>query len=395
MKFTELTVLLPCHGLEDFPTYSEGPAADELLAAWCAPWHPALVASASAVPNWHRIDVPPESLENRLITLPPFCTDRLPSGFVTQAQTAGAWLVRGNSLETAVAGALERLDGGGAGIDERLAADFLALGFCRLQIELLTRNMRYSVHIDETHFRNEAVAAARAAVDHDEPTARQHLTACFETLYEARKHFYPVDAHLLDVTLLAATTLGAPLATELAHATLTNLLAPTSLVRRIESDHPAAWSSLLSAIDQGRVCVLGGDPDERELPLLPLETVRREIGAGIRQYESLFGRPPRVYARRRYGLSPVLPQILAKFGYQGGLHFTLDDGRFPLGTQCKTRWEGLDSSAIDILARLPCDAARPESLLGFSRKMADSMDSDHVATVAFAHWPGQTSPWYR
>jgi alpha-mannosidase len=394
MKFTELTVLLPCHSLEDFPTYYDGPQADELLAAWCAPWHPALLASASAVPNWHRIDVPPESLENRLITLPPFCTDRLPAGFVARAQTEGACLVRRNSLEAAVAAALEGLDGGAAGIDKQLATDFLALGFCRLQIELLTRQMRYSTHIDETHFQNEAVAAAKASLEHDEATARQHLNLCFETLYEARKHFYPVDAHLLDLTLLAGTTLGAPLAAELAQATPANLLTTSSLLRQIASDQPATWASLLSAIDQGKACVLGGDQEERELPLLPLETVRREIGAGVTQYESLLGRRPRVYARRRFGLWPLLPQILTKFGYQGALHFTLDDGRFPLGTQCKTRWEGLDSSAIDIFSQLPCDAARPESLLGFSRKMADSMDSDHVATVAFAHWPGQTSPWY-
>ncbi|MBI3837711.1 MAG: hypothetical protein HY288_07230 [Planctomycetia bacterium] len=394
MKFTELTVLLPCHSLEDFPAYYEGPQADELLASWCALWHPALLATAKAVPNWHRVDVPPESLENRLITLPPFCADRLPAGFVTHAKTEGAWLVRKGGLEAAVAAALEGLDRGAAGVDEQLAADFLALGFCRLQIELLTRQMRYSTNIDETHFQSEAVAAAKAAVEHDEAIARQHLISCFETLYEARKHFYPVDAYLIDITLLAATTLGAPLESELARATPTNLLTSTSLLRQIASDHPAIWSSLLSAIDQGRAGVLGGEPHERELPLLPLEAVRREIGAGVRQYESLLGRPPRVYARRRFGLSPMLPQILAKFGYQGALHFTLDDGRFPLGTQSKTRWEGLDSSAIDILARVPCDAARPDSLLGFSRKMADSMDSDYVATLAFAHWPGQTSPWY-
>ena len=76
MKFTDLTVLLPCHSLEDFPVYHEGPVADQLLSAWCALWHPALVASAGAVPNWHRVDVPPETLAGRLITLPPFCLDR-------------------------------------------------------------------------------------------------------------------------------------------------------------------------------------------------------------------------------------------------------------------------------------------------------------------------------
>jgi hypothetical protein len=114
----------------------------------------------------------------------------------------------------------------------------------------------------------------------------------------------------------------------------------------------------------------------------------------VRQYEALLGRRPQVYARRRAGLWPALPQLLVKFAFQGALHFTLDDGRFPLAPQCKTRWEGLDSSAIDVFGRVPCDAAKSESFLGLARKMAESMDSDHVATLAFAHWPNKCSPWY-
>ena len=172
---------------------------------------------------------------------------------------------------------MEGLDGGGAGFDDQLAADFFALGFCRLQVELLTRHMRYSTHLDETHFQNEAVAAARAAQEHDDVAAGQHLSQCFETLYEARKHFYPVDAHLIDVTLLADTTLGASLAAELARATPTNLLAPSSLFAQLAADYPASWSSLLAAIDQGRACVLGDDRAERELPLLPLETILAKL----------------------------------------------------------------------------------------------------------------------
>ena len=32
--------------------------------------------------------------------------------------------------------------------------------------------------------------------------------------------------------------------------------------------------------------------------------------------------------------------------------------------------------------------------MDFSRRMGESMDRDHVATLLFAHWPGQFSPWY-
>ncbi len=393
MKFSELTVLLPCHSLEDFPVYHEGEAADELLGAWCAGWHPALIADVGGLPGWERIDMPPEHLAGRLLVVPPFCLDRLPAGFTTRVGNEGGWLVAESSPANAVAKALKGLDPA-PNVDPQLAADFLALGFCRLQIELLTRQMRYSVNIDETHFQNQAVSAAHAAVAGDLATARDHLQQCFDTLYEARKHFYPVDVYLLDVTLLAETTLGASLAGELARGAPLNLLASGDLLERMATEHAETWAALLKEINLGKVCVLGGDNVESELPLLPLEQSLDHLRAGALKYEALLGRPPVVYGRRRAGLWPVLPQLLAKLGYQGALHFTLDDGKFPLAPQCKTRWEGVETSVIDILARVPSDAARPETFLGLSRLLSDSMDSDHVATVAFAHWPAMNSPWY-
>ena len=393
MKFTELTVLLPCHSLEDFPVYYEGAQADELLATWCALWHPALLASAAALPAWHRIDVPPETFSGRLMTVAPSCLDRLPAGYTSRAKNEGGWLVHETSRDAAVAAALAGLDGGDAGVDESLASDFLALGFCRLQVELLTRQMRYTTNIDETHFQNEAVAAAQDAVAHDVPAAREHLQQCFDTLYECRKHFYPVDVYLLDLTLLAANTLGHSFREELAGGAPTNLLATAALLQQISADS-AAWSGVLAGIDAGTLAVVGGELEERELPLLPLESALDSLRAGVSEYETLLGRRPPVFARRRAGLWPALPQLLTKLGFQGALHFTLDDGRFPLGAQAKIRWEGIDGSVLDVLARVPCDAAKSETFLGLSRKLADTMDSDHVATLTLAHWPSACSPWY-
>jgi len=393
MPFSELTVLLPCHSLEDFPVYYEGHQADELLAAWCAPWHPALVAAAGALPTWHRIDLPPESLTGRLMVAAPSYADQLPAGYAARALTEGGRVVAEPTLAAAVAAATDGL----AEVDQldpEFTADFLALAYCRLQIELLTRQMRYSVNIDDIHFERESVSAARAAVAGDLTTAREHLAQCFSTLLEARQRFYPVDVYLIDLTLTAPTTLGAPLVHELASGTPTNLLASLDVWRDLAADQPEVWSRVLSAIDAATAYVVGGELIERELPLLPLERVRQELTAGVRQYEALIGRTPYVYARRRAGLWPGLPQMLVKLGYQGALHFTLDDGRFPLGPQAKIRWEGIDTSTLDVVARVPDDAAKSETYLALSRKMADSMDNDHVATLLFAHWPGAVNPWH-
>ena len=45
MTYQELLILLPCHSLEDFPTYHEGEDAQGLLSAWSAMWQPLAQAS--------------------------------------------------------------------------------------------------------------------------------------------------------------------------------------------------------------------------------------------------------------------------------------------------------------------------------------------------------------
>jgi alpha-mannosidase len=395
MKFAELIVLLPCHSLEDFPLYYEGDDADSLLAGWTALWHPALVASAQAVPTWCRVDAPPASAANRLLIAPRPCEERLPAGFAERFQSEGGLLVRQYPhRDAAVEMALAGLDGGPPGVDSSLVADFLALGFCRLQVELLTRQMRYSTNIDESHFRRELLAAAAAALARDAAESRTHLSQCFDLLNEARKYFYPVDSYLVDLTLVAPTTLGASLAAELRSLSPANLLVTAELLKEVFERHPESWKALCEALDAGRISLVGGEYREQDLPLLSPEGIVADLTKGIAECERLLGRRPLVFGRRCYGLTPLLPQILVKLGFQGALHFTLDEGHFPLGHQCKTRWEGFDSSAIDALARLPRDAARPETFLDFSKRMGESMDSDHVATVIFAHWPNQTSTWY-
>lgn len=395
MKFSELIILLPCHSLEDFPVYQEGEQAEGLLAAWSALWHPALLVSAEKLPTWFRADTPPEELDGRLVVVPQASDSLLLAGWTSRAEAAGAHVVRKlHRRDEIVAAALAALDGGAGGVEPELAADFLALGLCFLLVELLTRQMRYMSNVDEIHLKNEALAAARAAMAGEADAARDRLRNCFDVLTEARERFYPVESYLVDLVLTAPTTLGPGLRQELDDSVPKNLLISGQLVERIAETHPETLKSLQMALDHGRVALVGGERAEAELPLLPLEAVLAELRRGEASFERALAVKPRVFGRRRYGLSPILPMILSRLGYEGALHFTLDDGRFPRSGQAKSRWEGLDSSAIDALERLPLDANLAESFLGFPRKMGEAMDLDHVATVVFAHWPGQTSPFF-
>lgn len=395
MRFQELVILLPCHSLEDFPQHHEGDDAAGLLAAWTSLWHPALIAAANSAPTWSRVDDTPANLTERLLVVPTVSGSELPTGFVQRAQSEGACLIRNQTDRASiVAAALEQLDGGDRGIDPELAADFHALGYGFLQIQLLTRQMRYSSNLDEYHFNTQLVAAAQAAADGEATAAREKLTACFDLLGEERDHFYSVDAFLIDITMTEATTLGESIRADIDDPTPGNFMIRGELLDQLAATSPETVQALAAAVAAGTMGLIGGEEVELRWPLLAQESVLGSLRRGRQRYLDRLDYQPQVFGRRRFGLTPALPQILNKLGFAGAFHVTLDDGRFPQGAQIKTRWEGTDGTAIDAIAKVPLDAAKPETFLGLAQKLGESMDMDHVATICLAHWPGQTSDWF-
>ena len=333
MSFSELIVLLPCHSLEDFPLYFEGDAAAGLLAAWTGPWHPRLIAAAGKAPTWQRADTPPAETAGRLFVVPPVAVDRLPPDFVARARQEGGRVICDAVMrEAVVAAALAGCSG--ADVSAELVADFHALGYCLLQVELLTRQMRYASNLDEAALGQVVLSAAELAVRGDEAAARQSLQGAFNLLAAARQYFYPVDSYLVDLTLVAEATLGAALAAELEQPTAVNLLLPADLLDRLATEHPNSLQAVCAALDERDRALVGGG-HEGPLPLWPLETVLADLEGSGEQYQQLLGRRPQVFGRRLYGLSPGLPLLLGRLGYRGALHFTLDDGRFPLGRRAR------------------------------------------------------------
>jgi alpha-mannosidase len=419
MKLTELIVLLPCHSLEDFPTYHTGEAAEGLMAAWSALWHPRLLAAALKTPGWRRADDPPTPAEGLLVVIPTVAEYELPTDYIGSATAAGAAVTHGvvqrkviveralaalnsdqglrsqdQGQESQVPSPKSQIPSAQAGPSDTLAADFLAVGLAYLLTELLTRRMRYMSNLDETAFADHMLAAATAATAGDEEAARDRLRGACEKLYEARSHFYPVDTYLIDLALMAETTLGASLRQELAGGEPMNLLASGELIEQMAAREPATLAAVRERLLARTLTLVGGEYQETELPLLSHEAILAEIGAGHRAYEKHLGCRPEVFGRRRAGLTPALPQILRGLDYKGALHFTLDDGRFPQADRGKTLWEGMSATAIDAIGRVPLDAAAAASILSLPEKLGESMDHDFVSMLAFAHWPGLASEYY-
>ncbi|MBX3414990.1 MAG: hypothetical protein KF708_20060 [Pirellulales bacterium] len=404
MRCEELVILLPCHSLEDFPLHAEGDRAEGLLAAWSAPWHPQLLAAAGKVPRWYRGDTPPENLAGRFIVVPEVSAFMLDHDWTERARSAGAVVVEGlvsrDEIVTALLAGLAAPEPQGdtppatAAVDADLAHDFLALGFGYLLVELLTRQMRYMSNLDEASLSSETLAAARAAVAGDTDTARDKLHQAFDVLLEARERFYPVDCYLLDLTLVASTTLGSTLRQELTGTSPLNLVVSPRVLDEMATKEPASLAALKVAFDEGRVTVCSSDYAETELPLLSAESAYAQLARGTSTFTRHLGKRPTVFGRRSFGLSTALPQLLSRFDFDGVLHVALDDGQFPRGEQSKIRWEGIDGTTIDSLARLPLDARGAEEFLALPARLGNAMDHDHVASVMFAHWPGLASPWY-
>jgi alpha-mannosidase len=393
MTFDDLLILIPSHSLEDFPAEQGESEAASLLNSFAVPWHPALLAAAKVLPRWHRADDPPDSTQRRLILVPSCAESWLPAGWAERLETEGCTVIRNLSDRTEMLqAALAPLDPGSA-VDPELAADFLALGTCHLLLELLTRKMRHFSNLDEVHLQREVVGAAEAAVAGDAETARTRLQSCFDLLAESRERFYPVDCFLIDLCLLIPRLADDHLQRAVGQSKPISILVSAADLEEIAEKSTAAHAALCEACRQGVADLICGDLSELPLPLMPLTSTLWQFDEAHRLVQKHLQRRPAVWGRRRFGVSPQLPQILKKHGFQGALHVVLDDGFYPDAEHSKLRWEGTDGSVLDAWSRIPLAGDGAASFLRFPDRMSESMDNDQVAAVAFARWPEVKTPW--
>ncbi len=393
MKYNELIVLVPCHSLEDFPTELGEDAAASLLNAFSILWHPSLLASTGAFPQWERADESLTVQADRLVVVPKPSDDLVPATWIERARREGCVVISGEHERKAMLSqALDPLELS-QDLDADLVADFLALGTVYLQTELLTRHMRNFSHLDESHMQREAVASAQAAIAHDAEATRKHLSHCFEMLLECRERFYPVGCHLIDLCLVNTDFASDELNTLLESSVPVNALATAEDWKKIV-DKDAAWSEKIrAAVVSGSVELIGGEQSEFPTPLMALDSTLWQLRQGRKTLKQLFDATPTTWARKRFGLGSHLPQILDRLGYKSGIHFVMDDGIYPDDEQTQMRWEGSDGTAIDAFSRIPLAADSASSFLRLPMRMSESMDYDHTAAVVFARWPKMRTPW--
>jgi len=386
-------VLFPCHTLDDFPTWLDDREADDLLSAWTAAWHPRLVAAAG-LPRWSSVDVPlPGDAWPGIV--PASWDDRFAAQF--DATTAGdAPLVRATWGVAAVAAAAlaavgAPADGGSA---DRWFDDFQALGLAVLLAELLARRMRTEADFDSTGLGAAAAAAAVAAVEDRDDDVRAALADCYRCLEASRARYYPVDAWLVDLVLLAASTPVARLHDELAAPVPVGVVAHPRVAEALATGETEAVTLLRSRLVDGGAVLCSGPLGDRPLDALLPEEIIESFNAGGAAWERNVGVRPAVFARHAGGGSAMLPGVLAGLGYSGAVWGTFDGAPLPDPGAGRILWEGTGGAAVEALARPPVDARSAAALLAFPERLGDAMDHDHVPVVTFAHHAGTACRWH-
>jgi len=400
MTLESIAVFLPCYSLDDFPTWLEEGEADDLLAAWTAAWHPQLIAAVGRMPVWLSAEVPPADGAAMVGIVPSTSEDRLASMLSANCMAGSRWVRKISSRPAIVAASLAAVRDGthdveaDAACEPLLADDFFALGLAWLLCELLARRMRSSTGLGSTSFEESVIAAAHAAVAGNETIARERLQECFDVLLATRHQYYPVDAWIMDIVLLAESTLGRRLASELDSPVPLTLVATGRVVETLAREHSALLDRLRQRIAAGTLSPAGGRYDSKPLDACTPETIWESFAHGHRVWRECVGSVPSTYAQCTGGSSAIVPQVLASFGYAGAIWNLFDGTSLPDPGTSRIRWEGSGDAAIDAVARPPLDARLATTVLQFADKLGDAMDHDHAAILQCAHHAGTASPWF-
>ena len=274
--------------------------------------------------------------------------------------------------------------------------DFMALGMMHLLSEIMAHKLQYMSYLDSFSFSSSVLDVLKACDEGDPAKAKREMQNVWDQLVQSRQYYAPQDGYLFDMTLLDRSYLPETFTEELKKASAMNLHADGAVIEKMASEFPEMFEELKKKLASSEVCLVGGEETETEFPLLTQEGILRRLQSGLEVYRKHLGRTPEIYARRRFGLTPVLPGILKRLGFSGALHFTLDDGKFPVSEQSRIAWKGMDAQVVEAFSKIPLDARNADSVAGLPETLASSVNIDNAFGAIFTHWAGEgmTSCWY-
>ena len=395
MNARELILLSPYR----VPTHNTLYLGDEEVAAflngYTALWHPAALIGASAPPRLGSPYDYEQPTAGHIYGVPDNPPLVLPDDWDERVRTAGALAFRTTmDRETTLDNLREALRGWGENAQpslplldlpaERLAP-FLGIGFGHLHVEALFEAMAHENLLASSEFWQEVSSAVASLGEADPEAPRRHLQTAAEHLLSAREVLYPVTLHLIDLCLLDGERLGDPWPISIDRGMPLNFLACSALLERLAKEQPERLAALRERVGSDSAEVCGGPYLEREDPLLPLESQMWNLLKGRQVYQELLGQDVRVFARRRFGFHPQLPQFLQNAGIGRALLVAFDEGVLPTHRSPVVSWPSSDGKSVEAFTRTPHPADSAQTYFHLTYHLHESIMQDQTATLALLH----------
>ncbi|TWT76246.1 hypothetical protein CA13_67380 [Planctomycetes bacterium CA13] len=422
-SYDECCVLLPCSTLEDFPSDASEEDARSLLAAWTVLWHPKLISENEQIPTWYRADGPPDTTTgNRVIVVPRSSVSMLPDGFEQKCRDNDSikWIDGANrnemlgKLSDLLPQSFQPLQA-----SHRTASveDFFALGYAFLQVQVMTRRLRYTSNLDEIYFEKCVVSAANGFIQGDPEATVTSLHDAFDCLAQERDHYFTSDPHLIDLTLLSDSTLekffgSLPNSNETAPngsdapsptsdreqegvlPTPTNVLVDQPIAKSIQNLGSEKVTLLRNLIENQSLGWAGGGPSgDVSLSTETYTGAENQITQAFGETSDIVGIRPPVYARYSGSTPSDMTKVIASLGVAGMISVDFANGT-GFSDEAKVVQKG-GSVELHTLSAKPIDAASEIPFLAIGAKLGEAIDSGEIAVALMVHWPSLEGDTYR
>ncbi|MFM7151465.1 MAG: hypothetical protein ACKO23_16635 [Gemmataceae bacterium] len=377
-----------------------------ILNGFLALWHPSVLRHASALPRLaypHEFEDP---AEDGFFAFPENPSLMLPEDWRERTRARGSVVFTaladpketGASLREQLENAAKEAASPEASIDfpEEIVDGLRGIGFGCLILEALFEAMSHQNGIPHEAILQDIHEAIegfdRLGIEH----CREHMQKAADRLLSARETLYPVNLYLIDLHMPDGATDERPWRSALETGCPANVLALGGQIEELAANHPECLNRLASLCQSGKVDIVGGPYQERDDPLLPLESQIWNIREGQRKYAERLGREVQVFGRKRFGFYPQLPALLQAMGIPHCLLDSLDgSGSVPSHQGPVISWPSHDGKSVLALTRKGLASHSPSTFFHLAHHLHQAIMQDQTATLVLQHVEKPACDFYR
>jgi hypothetical protein len=406
MSTRELILLSPYR----FPSQNTLYLGDEEVAAmlngYAALWHPAALHGAAGPPKIGSPYDYEQPSPGHLYAVPDNPPLMLPDDWEQRVRTSGARFFRSTSdravtlsnlaeaLRNSAPTAGEPEPATWASVSAERVRALFGIGLGYALVEALFEAMSHENVLASGEFWSDVQAAVAALISVEADNCRPHLQSAAERLLAAREVAYPASLHLLDLYVPDENHLDCSWPAHRDNTLPFNVIACGALLERAAKLQPDRVAALRDSVGGGGAEVCGGSYLERDDPLMPLESQLWNLTHGLKITKDLIGHEVQVFARRRFGFHPQLPQWLQSVGLHRAVLVAFDEAVLPAHRSPVIGWPSPDGKQVDAFTRTPHAADSPQTGFHLAYHLHQTIMQDHAATLAIVHRGKQASPWY-